>query len=236
MSNNKLLSNFSLRIGKLLDDDDEFNTTIFVGGNKSSSIIKTFKAHSILLKINSSYFENVLKNNNNNEYTKKIYLENISPPVFEVILKFMYTGKISMENRTRDDIIELLEAAEELKLDELSEFLQDHLMQKKDCVINDNNDNNDNTQTSIQEADLILSDKLVSEEVLELIPKHTEVFIAARKFCANVEAAQAELNRVGLDALNLGKYVVRLKQGDPFLLVVVEKNFSFINLMVISHK
>ncbi|PKK67901.1 hypothetical protein RhiirC2_751082, partial [Rhizophagus irregularis] len=64
MSNNKLLSNFSLRIGKLLDDDDEFNTTIFVGGNKSSSIIKTFKAHSILLKINSSYFENVLKNDN----------------------------------------------------------------------------------------------------------------------------------------------------------------------------
>ncbi|CAG8619690.1 8272_t:CDS:2 [Rhizophagus irregularis] len=241
MSNNKLLSNFSLRIGKLLDDDDEFNTTIFVGGNKSSSIIKTFKAHSILLKINSSYFENVLKNDNNNEYTKKIYLENISPPVFEVILK------------TRDDIIELLEAAEELKLDELSEFLQDHLMQKKDCVINDNNDNNDNTQNlchvtnklshsnkrgnirlvgagpgdpklltlsayqAIQEADLILSDKLVSEEVLELIPKHTEVFIAAKKFCANVEAAQAELNRVGLDALNLGKYVVRLKQGDPFL-------------------
>lgn len=151
-----------------------------------------------------------------------------------------------MENRTRDDIIELLEAAEELKLDELSEFLQDHLLQKKECVINDNIQNlghvtrsNDlqshsnkrgkmrlvgagpgdpklltlSAYQAIQEADLILSDKLVSDEVLEIIPKHTEVFIAARKFCANVEAAQAELNRVGLDALNLGKDVVRLKQG-----------------------
>lgn len=87
MSNNKLLSNFSSRIGKLLENDDEFNTTIFVGGKKSSSVIKTFKAHSIILKINSSYFENGLKNHNNNECTKKIYLENISPLVFEVILK-----------------------------------------------------------------------------------------------------------------------------------------------------
>jgi len=70
---------------------------------------------------------------------------------------------------------------------------------------------------AIQEADLILSDKLVPNEVLKLIPQHTEVFIAAKKFCANVEAIQAELNRAALDALNQGKDVVRLKQGDPFL-------------------
>lgn len=87
MSNNKLLSKFSSRIGKLLDDDDEFNTTIFVGGGKksSSSEIKTFKAHSIILKVNTSYFENIL--NNNDTCTRKFYLENISPSVFEVILK-----------------------------------------------------------------------------------------------------------------------------------------------------
>jgi hypothetical protein len=161
----------------------------------------------------------------------------------------MYTGKISMENYTRDDIIKLLKAAEELKLDELSEFLQDHLMQKKEYVTDNNTQNlchvtrSNDLQShgnkcgkirligagpgdpklltlaafqAIQEADLILSDKLVSDEVLKLIPKHIEVFIAARKFCANVEAAQAELNRVGLDALNLGKDVVRLKQGGKY--------------------
>jgi hypothetical protein len=86
MSNNKLLSNFSSRIGKLLVDDEEFNTTIFVGGKESSSEIKTFKAHSIILKVNSSYFEKVLKNHNDLS-KRKIYLENISPLVFEVILK-----------------------------------------------------------------------------------------------------------------------------------------------------
>ncbi|RIA84673.1 tetrapyrrole methylase [Glomus cerebriforme] len=80
---------------------------------------------------------------------------------------------------------------------------------------------------AIQEADLILSDKLVPKEVLKLIPKHTEVFVAAKKFCANVEAAQAELNNAGLDALNRGKDVVRLKQGDPFLLGRGGEEFLF---------
>jgi len=36
-----------------------------------------------------------------------------------------------MESSTRNDIVNLLEAAEELRLDELVEFLKDHLMQKK---------------------------------------------------------------------------------------------------------
>jgi uroporphyrin-III C-methyltransferase len=160
----------------------------------------------------------------------------------------MYTGRISMENATSDDIINLLEAAKELRLDELVEFLKDHQME---CKINNTQNWSHVTRCpdlqshkshknkrgrirlvgagpgdpnlltraayqAIQEADLILSDKLVPNEVLKLIPSHVEVFIAARKFCANVEAAQAELNRAGLDALNQGKDVVRLKQGGKY--------------------
>ena len=91
MTTNKLLSTFSLKIGQLLEDD-EFNTIIRVGGGKesSSSEVKCFKAHSIILKVVSPYFKNAL--NNNNMCMKDgnwIYLEkpNISPSVFEVILK-----------------------------------------------------------------------------------------------------------------------------------------------------
>lgn len=69
---------------------------------------------------------------------------------------------------------------------------------------------------SIYEADLILADKLVPQEILDLIPKHIDLFIA-RKFPGNADNAQDELLKIGLNALNKGLNVVRLKQGDPYI-------------------
>ncbi|TFK65920.1 uroporphyrin-III C-methyltransferase [Pluteus cervinus] len=65
-----------------------------------------------------------------------------------------------------------------------------------------------------QLADLVLSDKLVPNEVLELIPKSTEVRIA-KKFPGNADGAQAELMEAAVEAARKGLTVVRLKQGDP---------------------
>ncbi|CAG8730399.1 6166_t:CDS:2, partial [Acaulospora colombiana] len=155
------------------------------------------------------------------------------------------------------EITNLLEAAQELKLWELVEFLKDHLIQDrnkktlskspdKTCIVQSKDHASTSRESSkslskrgrirlvgagpgdpnlltraayqaIQEADVILSDKLVPSEVLKLIPQQTEVLVAAKKFCANAEASQEELNRLGLEALSQGKDVVRLKQGDPFL-------------------
>ncbi|KAL9618028.1 MAG: hypothetical protein Q9160_007217 [Pyrenula sp. 1 TL-2023] len=72
------------------------------------------------------------------------------------------------------------------------------------------------THHAIQNADLILADKLVPAAVLDLIPRRTPVHIA-RKFPGNADAAQEELLGMGLDAANSGKHVLRLKQGDPYL-------------------
>lgn len=69
---------------------------------------------------------------------------------------------------------------------------------------------------AIHEADLILADKLVPQEILDLIPKNVEVFIA-RKFPGNAENAQEELLRIGLESVQKGLNVVRLKQGDPYI-------------------
>ncbi|CCD26236.1 uroporphyrinogen-III C-methyltransferase NDAI_0H00620 [Naumovozyma dairenensis CBS 421] len=68
----------------------------------------------------------------------------------------------------------------------------------------------------IKTADLILTDKLVPQAVLDLIPPETETFIA-RKFPGNAEHAQQELLQMGLTALQNDKKVVRLKQGDPYI-------------------
>lgn len=69
----------------------------------------------------------------------------------------------------------------------------------------------------INSADLILADKLVPQQVLDLIPTHRCKLFIARKFPGNAEAAQQELLGMGLGALFEGKKVVRLKQGDPYI-------------------
>lgn len=70
--------------------------------------------------------------------------------------------------------------------------------------------------TAILNADLVLADKLVPSQVLDLVPKHTKLFIA-QKFKGNAENAQNQLLDLGLEALRQGQLVVRLKQGDPYV-------------------
>lgn len=67
---------------------------------------------------------------------------------------------------------------------------------------------------AIQSADLVLADRLVPRDVLALASCEVRV---ARKRCGKADLAQAELDAWGLEALRLGKRVVRLKNGDPFL-------------------
>ncbi|KAI7856215.1 tetrapyrrole methylase [Circinella umbellata] len=67
---------------------------------------------------------------------------------------------------------------------------------------------------AIQEADLVLADKIVPAEVIALVQCELRI---ARKFPGNADAAQEEFNQMAVKALNQGKHVVRLKQGDPYL-------------------
>lgn len=69
----------------------------------------------------------------------------------------------------------------------------------------------------IHSADLILADKLVPQQVLDLIPKKKTKLFIARKFPGNAERAQQELLELGLQSLERGEKVVRLKQGDPYI-------------------
>lgn len=68
----------------------------------------------------------------------------------------------------------------------------------------------------LKSATVILSDKLVPSEILAMIPKTTDLFIA-KKFPGNNEGAQNELMVRALEAARQGEIVVRLKQGDPFV-------------------
>jgi uroporphyrin-III C-methyltransferase len=61
-----------------------------------------------------------------------------------------------------------------------------------------------------KQADLVLSDKLVPEAVLAVIPKQVEVQIA-RKFPGNAEGAQQEIMETAVDAARRGLTVVRVR-------------------------
>ncbi len=82
------------------------------------------------------------------------------------------------------------------------------------------------THRAIQTASVILADKLVPAPVLDLIPRRTPVHIA-RKFPGNAEAAQTELLSLGLEALENGHTVLRLKQGDPYIYGRGGEEFAF---------
>lgn len=67
---------------------------------------------------------------------------------------------------------------------------------------------------AIQQADLVLADRLVPHEILAIAKCEVRV---ARKRCGKADLAQAELDAWGLEGLRQGKRVVRLKNGDPFM-------------------
>ena len=69
---------------------------------------------------------------------------------------------------------------------------------------------------ALQEADVIVHDRLVSAEVLELSRRDAARFDVG-KFVGGGGATQEEINKLLVEHAQRGEYVVRLKGGDPFV-------------------
>lgn len=68
----------------------------------------------------------------------------------------------------------------------------------------------------MQQADVVLYDSLVSQDVLDLChPSATKVFVGKR--CNNHAMPQADINQLLVRYAQAGNCVVRLKGGDPFI-------------------
>ncbi|MCL1045496.1 uroporphyrinogen-III C-methyltransferase [Shewanella electrodiphila] len=68
----------------------------------------------------------------------------------------------------------------------------------------------------LKNADAVLYDALVSQDILDLIPQHAEK-IAVGKRAGKHSAAQDEINQLLVTKAYTRKNVVRLKGGDPFI-------------------
>lgn len=69
---------------------------------------------------------------------------------------------------------------------------------------------------ALQKADVVVFDRLVGHEILDLIPEHCEqVYVGKR--CGQPSLKQEEINQILIEQAEQGKQVVRLKGGDPFI-------------------
>ncbi|GBC26944.2 BTB/POZ protein [Rhizophagus irregularis DAOM 181602=DAOM 197198] len=68
--------------------------------------------------------------NNNDENLVHIKLPNILPDIFQTILRYIYGGRLPLEEHDANDIIKILVAANELSLQELVNYLQSFLIEK----------------------------------------------------------------------------------------------------------
>lgn len=68
----------------------------------------------------------------------------------------------------------------------------------------------------LEQADVVVYDKLVGQGILSMIPKKAEK-IYVGKVAGNHPVPQEEINQILLNKAKEGKRVVRLKGGDPFL-------------------
>lgn len=79
----------------------------------------------------------------------------------------------------------------------------------------------------LQNAEVVLYDRLVSEEILALVPKDvTKIYVG--KSQNEQEMKQAEIYTIALEHLGQNKKVVRLKGGDPFVFGRGVEEFSHI--------
>lgn len=68
----------------------------------------------------------------------------------------------------------------------------------------------------LSEADVIVYDRLVSEEIMHLCPKDAEYIYVGKKRAQHV-MQQVDINQTLVEQAMAGKRVVRLKGGDPFI-------------------
>ncbi|PKY34216.1 hypothetical protein RhiirB3_453721 [Rhizophagus irregularis] len=92
-----------------------------------------FRAHMVILHYRSTCLRRILSTNKrkNDGTLFFIKLQNILPEIFQIILRYIYSGRITLEEYDTSDIIKILVAGSELGLQELITYLQSFLIKTK---------------------------------------------------------------------------------------------------------
>ncbi|UZO08940.1 uncharacterized protein OCT59_029183 [Rhizophagus irregularis] len=126
----QFFSGLSQNYIEILEDDEYYDVTIEVGEDPN---VKIFRAHMIILYYRSPFLRRILSSNkkNDNDVLAHIKLSNISPEIFQIILKYIYGGVISLNEQEPSEILKVLVAADQLLLQKIIDYLQKYLIENK---------------------------------------------------------------------------------------------------------
>ncbi|CAB4438880.1 unnamed protein product [Rhizophagus irregularis] len=113
---------------EILTNDEYYDITIEVGKDPN---MKIFRAHMVILCHRSTFLRRALASNKKNVDNGLFKLPNISPEIFWIILTYIYGGIISLNEQEPSEILKILSAADELHLQELTDYLQEYLIEDK---------------------------------------------------------------------------------------------------------
>ncbi|GBB90462.1 hypothetical protein RclHR1_17420002 [Rhizophagus clarus] len=139
MYDDKFLPKLSQNLLEILKDNEFYDITIEVGNDP---YVKIFRAHMIILNYRSLYLRRILSTNKKKDdgSLTHIKLPNIAPEIFQMVLRYIYGGRLSLEEYDNSDIVKILVTASELNLQELITYLQSFLIENKRNWIEQNFD------------------------------------------------------------------------------------------------
>ncbi|GBB96919.1 hypothetical protein RclHR1_28700001 [Rhizophagus clarus] len=113
MDDNNLLPKLSQNLLEILNEEEYYDVTIEVGNDP---YVKVFRAHMVISHYHSPYLQRILSTNKkkNDETLSLIKLPNVSPEIFQIILSYIYGGRLSLKEYDVTNIIKIPIAANEL--------------------------------------------------------------------------------------------------------------------------
>ncbi|GBC05325.1 hypothetical protein RclHR1_06180010 [Rhizophagus clarus] len=105
----------------LLENGDPYDVII----KSSDNPLKEFKAHSAILRARAPYFSTALETTNKIQDGVHYFEETaIHSSVWPIILRYLYTGQCDLNEQQFSEFTNLLEAADQLGLDKLTDSLK----------------------------------------------------------------------------------------------------------------
>ncbi|UZO13472.1 uncharacterized protein OCT59_004970 [Rhizophagus irregularis] len=117
-------------LGQLLKTEEDYNVIIHIGEEPN---FKEFHAHSNILRCRSEYFNKILSSENIERKDGKYIIKksNIYPQAFEIILKYIYTGKFNITNKAGTELLDFMIISDEMMLKKLTKLTEDFIVKNQ---------------------------------------------------------------------------------------------------------
>ncbi|CAL4127413.1 unnamed protein product [Meganyctiphanes norvegica] len=127
-------TNLAQDIGALFLNDEYTDVTLRVKGQR-------FHAHKVILASRSQYFRALLFGGLRETHQEEIEIKDANLTAFKVLLKYIYTGYVSLGSEKEETVLEILSLAHQYGFEELEssicDYLKDSLRIHNICIIYD---------------------------------------------------------------------------------------------------